>query len=162
VSAKGFAPIGAEHSQAVRGFLRRLTGNAAEADDLAQEVFVTAWQNAGAFREGGDMRAWLNGIAYRKFLTARRGFFRRLRRDAVSIEGAAQTAPGTDADLRLDLAKAMQALPVEQRAVVALCLAQGATHEEAAQTLNLPLGTVKSHINRGREKLVAAMGGRDG
>lgn len=158
-SEADFSAVIAEHQQAVRSFLRRLCGAWAEADDLAQETFVTAWQTAERFQPGGDVKAWLCGIAYRKFLTARRGFFRQLRRDAVAIEGAAQsTMPGENAELRLDLTRAMQTLPVEQRATIALCLGGGASHEEAAEILNLPLGTVKSHIQRGREKLVAALG----
>lgn len=162
-SQKDFARVVGEQAQAVRGFLRRLTGDWAEADDLAQEVFVAAWQNAARFQEGGDVKAWLCGIAYRKFLTARRGFFRRLRRDAAAIEGAAQSVtPGDAADLRIDLARALQSLPVEQRAVIALCLGEGATQEEAAGILGLPLGTVKSHTLRGREKLIAVLGGQHG
>jgi RNA polymerase sigma-70 factor (ECF subfamily) len=158
-----FTAIIAEHHQAVRNFLRRLSGDWAEADDLAQDVFITAWQNAARFRDGGNVKTWLCGIAYRKFLTARRGLLRRWRRDAAAIEGAAQSVtPGDAAELRIDLVRALQALPIEQRAVIVLCLGEGATQEEAAAILALPLGTVKSHTLRGRDKLMAALGGSNG
>jgi RNA polymerase sigma-70 factor (ECF subfamily) len=59
------------------------------------------------------------------------------------------------------LRRAMSALPVDQRAAVALCLAADFSHAEAADALNLPLGTVKSHVARGRAKLLELMGGSD-
>jgi RNA polymerase sigma-70 factor (ECF subfamily) len=55
----------------------------------------------------------------------------------------------------------MSTLPVDQRAAVALCLAADFSHAEAADALNLPLGTVKSHVTRGRAKLLELMGGPD-
>jgi RNA polymerase sigma-70 factor (ECF subfamily) len=64
--------------------------------------------------------------------------------------------------LGLDLAKALGPLPAEQKAALLLCLAAEFTHAEAATALGLPLGTVKSHVARGREKLVAALGSSDG
>src|SRR5262249_11363073 len=66
-----------------------------------------------------------------------------------------------DPAVRIAVTKAMADLPVDQRACVALCLASGFSHAEAAQALELPLGTVKSHVTRGREKLHAALGGSD-
>ena len=67
----------------------------------------------------------------------------------VATEPAAKTA----------LRRAMEALPADQRAAVALCLAADFSHAEAADVLNLPLGTIKSHVNRGRSKLLELMGG---
>ena len=78
------------HQRAVRGFLRRLCGDHADADDLAQETFVTAWTRIGAFRPGESVRAWLCGVAYRKWLTHRRTESRRAGRDAAA---AAAPAP---------------------------------------------------------------------
>jgi RNA polymerase sigma-70 factor (ECF subfamily) len=63
---------------------------------------------------------------------------------------------------RIALADAMKDLPDEQRAVVALCLGEGFSHGEAADLLNLPLGTVKSHVTRGRERLLRALETHDG
>jgi RNA polymerase sigma-70 factor (ECF subfamily) len=73
------------------------------------------------------------------------------------MESEAVSLP--DPGLKLDMVKALGLLPAEQRAVILLCLMEQMTHEEAAAILALPLGTVKSHIARGREKLGLALGG---
>jgi RNA polymerase sigma factor (sigma-70 family) len=157
-STRAFSQLVELHSQAVRAFLRRLTGNWAEADDLAQEVFVAAWQGLARFDRTRDLRPWLCGLAYRKYLSARRSFFRAARRETqFAAEQETVTKPMSDA--RLDLMKAMNTLPAEQRAAVALCLAAEFSHAEAAETLGIPLGTVKSHVSRGRAKLLEALGG---
>ncbi|MGH7488805.1 MAG: RNA polymerase sigma factor [bacterium] len=159
-STRAFSKLIEMHSQAVRAFLRRLTGNWAEADDLAQDVFVTAWQHIARFDRTRELRPWLCGLAYRKFLASRRAFFRRTRRETeFAAEQSTVSIPGSDA--RLDLLRAMSQLPEEQRAAVALCLAADFSHAEAAETLGIPLGTVKSHVTRGRAKLMEFMGGEN-
>jgi RNA polymerase sigma-70 factor, ECF subfamily len=143
------------HQAVVRGFLRRLTGDPALADDLAQEVFVAAWRRVDAYRGDGTLRSWLCRIAYTQFLQDRRASTARERREAHLVAHAALG----DADGALDLDRAMHALSAEQRAAVALCYGEGMSHAEAAEALGMPLGTVKSHVSRGRERLVAALGG---
>ena len=64
-------------------------------------------------------------------------------------------------DERLTLEAAMAGLPPDQRACVALCLAADFSHAEAAEALGLPLGTVKSHVTRGRARLLQVLGGSD-
>ena len=157
-SVRAFSQLVELHSQAVRAFLRRLTGNWAEADDLAQEVFVAAWEHMARFDRAREFRSWLCGVAYKKFLMSRRSLFRRMRRDAVSLEGQPQMSDPALADARLDIAKAMNSLPPEQRAAVALCLAAEFSHGEAAEILGIPLGTVKSHVSRSRAKLLEVLG----
>ena len=157
-SSRAFSQLIEMHQQMVRAFLRRLCGNWAEADDLAQETFVAAWEHIARFDRSREFRQWLCGLAYKKFLMSRRSLFRRMRRDAASLEGQPQMSDPALADARLDLTKAMNALPPEQRAAVALCLAAEFSHGEAAEMLGIPLGTVKSHVQRGRAKLLAAMG----
>jgi len=158
--AAAFSRLVDIHQRAVRGFLRRLCcGAHADADDLAQETFVTAWTRAGAFRSGESFRSWLCGIAYRKWLTHRRGEARRGLREAE----AGEPAPATRAeasDAKLDAAAALGALPSDQRVCVALCLAAEFSHAEAAEALGLPLGTVKSHVAHERAKLLDVLGGR--
>lgn len=161
-STAAFGRLVDAHQQALRAFLRRLSGNWAQADDLAQEVFIVSWRQIGQFRTGKVLRPWLFGIAYRQFLMARRTDARRRRRDAMVAgdpEASADSVLTTDA--RLDLLRAMQSLSTEQRAAVALCLAAGCSHQETAEILALPLGTVKSHVLRGRAKLLAALGDCD-
>jgi RNA polymerase sigma factor (sigma-70 family) len=155
-SREAFAPLVAAHQQAVRAFLRRLCGDPAEADDLAQEVFIAAWTSLDRFRRGENFRLWLYGIAYRKFLASRRAAGRRRHREARAAEIAEQVE-NPDADARLDLQKAMMALSEPQRAAVALCLAAEVSHSDAAALLALPLGTVKAHVQRGRAILISIL-----
>jgi len=159
-SPDAFAALVARHQQAVRGFLRRLCGNHADADDLAQETFMTAWSRIGAFRRGESLRAWLCGVAYRKWLTHRRTEARRITRDTAGVEDLSDGA-GAAPDAALDAARALAVLPPDQRAAVALCLAAGFSHAEAAVALGSPVGTVKSHVARGRAKLIELLGGCD-
>ncbi len=145
------------YQQALRAFLRRLCRNDAEADDLAQDAFVFAWEQIHRFDTARGFRPWLFGIAWRKWRERQRGWRRLLRRETQYAE-TRQTAAEADPALRLDLAAACAALPPEQRAVLLLCLGCDFTQAEAAEALSMPLGTVKSHIARGREKLQAALG----
>ncbi len=149
------------HQSAVRGFLRRLTGGRpAPADDLAQETFLAAHRDLARFRGGSAFSTWLLGIAYNQFRSARR-------RDRELVEwsgdappadalpGQEHTTPAatTAVDLQQDLAMALGQLPPEERAAIHLCYAEGLTHEEAAAALACPLGTVKTHVLRAKEKL---------
>lgn len=157
-SSRAFAALVDANQQVLRGFLRRITGNWADADDLAQEALVTAWTRLDRFDGRSSFRSWLCGIGYRLARDSRRASQRAMARDAAwseVLEGAADEAAGNEA--RLDVARALQTLPVDQRAAAALCLGGGFSHTEAAEALNLPLGTVKSHVLRGREKLLRAL-----
>jgi RNA polymerase sigma-70 factor (ECF subfamily) len=150
------------HQQAVRAFARRIGGDFAEADDLAQEAFVTAWGRLGGFDGRSSFRSWVCGIAYRKALTARRGAARGLARDGDYVASRVwQDGEALAGGAKTALHKAMAELPVDQRACVALCLAADFSHAEAAEALGLPLGTVKSHVNRGRMRLLELLGGQN-
>ena len=142
------------HQQAVRTFLRKLLGNDADADDMAQETFLTAWTHARSFRGDASVRGWLCGIAWRKAKGAQRSWAQQRSRDTKYQGGQspdnAAAAPMED---RLAVRRALQALPLDQRAAVTLCLVCGFSHSEAAGILGAPLGTVKSHVLRGRERL---------
>jgi len=157
-SQAAFQQLVERHQQAVRGFLRRACADAGDADDLAQETFLAAWSSLWNYRGGASFRSWLCAIAWKKALTLKRGRGRERRR----IEALRDLSPGEVCpDARLDLAAAMGALPADQRAAVALCLGGDFSHAEAAHALGLPLGTIKSHVQRGRAKLLAALGGQD-
>jgi RNA polymerase sigma-70 factor (ECF subfamily) len=158
-SADAFGRLVHMHQQGLRAFLRRV--GAHDADDLAQETFVFAWEHIARFDSTRPFRPWLFGIAWRKFREGKRSFLRRLMRQgraAIDMEASYQPDPG----LKLDLTKAMAGLAPEQKAALLLCLGCEFTHAEAAEALAMPLGTVKSHVARGREKLVAALGEHDG
>ena len=103
------------------------------------------------------MRGWLCGIAWRKAKGAQRSWAQQRSRDTTYQEGRSpdSAAPHTMED-RLAVKRALQALPIEQRAAVTLCLVCGFSHSEAAEILGAPLGTVKSHAGG------AAIGGEIG
>jgi RNA polymerase sigma-70 factor (ECF subfamily) len=159
-SAEAFSRLVERHQQAVRAFLRRACGDWAAADDLAQETFLAAWARIGRLKAGASVRAWLCGIGYNKHLTARRSGARDRTREA-RYEAERPPVSAAGAEDRLSLETAMAALPVEQRACVALCLAADFSHAECAEALGLPLGTVKSHVLRGRSRLLQALGDCD-
>ena len=155
-SSDAFARLVERHQQALRAFLRRVCRDWALADDLAQETFLAAWSRLGALARGANVGAWLCGIAYHKHLTHLRGARRSARREA-DWRQIAPGGSGPNLDDRLALDAAMADLPAEQRACVALCLAAEFSHAEAAAALGLPLGTVKSHVARGRARLLSAL-----
>ena len=157
----GFPELVREHQGAIRSFLRRICRNFDEADDLAQETFITAWQQLPRFRGDSTLRSWLCGIAWRKALGSIRAHSRRSAREAAAAgEPAAVEHP--DHEARLDMRTALASLPEAQRAVVALCWGAGFSHEEAAAALALPVGTIKSHSTRARERLQNLLEGKDG
>jgi len=159
-SSAAYGLLVRRHQGLVRGFLRRVLGNHADADDLAQDVFVTAWSRLSAFRGETRLSVWLCGIAYRKALTWQRSSRRRALRETAVMQSA-ETVCRPDESTRLDAARALAGLDPAQRAVISLCLAADFSHSEAAAALNLPLGTIKSHVQRGRAKLLESLGDRD-
>lgn len=151
-----FATLVRRHQPAVRGLLRRLTcGQGALADDLAQETFLRAYRGLASYRGGARLSTWLCSIAYHVFLNEQRR-----RRFETSADADPQhPGSGQRSLLRHDLARAMEALRPEERLALALAFGQDYTHQEVAEILGCPLGTVKTHIARGKEKLKARLGG---
>ena len=156
-SGRAFNMLIDRHQQAVRTFLRRLTTRD-EADDIAQETFLVVWRDARHFRGQANVRSWLFSIAWRKAKDSQRRWFRGRRRDTAYLEISGNTADANPVETQVALAQAFDSLPLQQRASVMLCLAHGFSHAEAAEALALPLGTVKSHVARGRERLQEALG----
>ena len=157
-SERAFNMLIDRHQAAVRAFLRRLLGNAEEADDIAQDTFVVAWTQVRSFRGETSVRSWLCGIAWRKAKAAQRSWVRRRRRDAVHYEQtSAAGSTGAQLEDRMAVREALLTLPLEQRAAVTLCLVCGCSHAEASAIIGLALGTVKSHVSRGRERLRRAL-----
>jgi RNA polymerase sigma factor (sigma-70 family) len=139
-----------QHQSAVRGFLRRITGHDhALADDLAQETFCRAFSRRQQFVPGSFL-SWLYSIAWSRFLMEKRRQKRARAREKIEVLG--RSADTVDV-ATLDLDRALLHLTAIQRAAITLCLGLGYGHEEAAAILDLPLGTLKSHIARGREKV---------
>jgi len=155
-SQRAFNELVDRHQQSVRNFLRRVVGRN-DADDVAQETFLAVWTQARAWRGESAVRSWLFAIAWRKAKDMQRGWFRRRRRDAAWMEGAEDSTEESGVMQRA-LEQAMASLSQEQRAAVMLCLAHDFSHAEAAEALEIPLGTVKSHVTRGRERLREVLG----
>jgi RNA polymerase sigma factor (sigma-70 family) len=148
-----FAELVRNHQSTVRGLLRNLTrGDAATADDLAQETFLRAYKNIRSFRGEAKFSTWLYRIAYNCFREDARK-----RKELVGIDESqleAEPDPQTgDLALKQDLMHALQLLPLHERSAVVLCCQNGLSHDEASRVLDIPLGTVKTNVLRGREKL---------
>ncbi len=157
---RAFGELARRHGSAVRYLLRRMGAQAAEADDVAQDAFLTAFQRIAEFRGDGTFAGWVKRIAARHYL---RRLQRERRLNELAQEGDDEVeVPTGDADHRIDLDEALKLLSKTERLCVSLCFGAGLSHSEAAEALNLPLGTVKSHVKRGLEKLRARLAPADG
>lgn len=158
-SERAFNLLVDRHQQAVRMFLRGVTTRA-DAEDAAQETFLAAWTQAKSFKGLSSVRSWLLSIAWRKAKGLQRWSFRGRKRDTAYHDEAAITATTESGDPaeRLALNQALAQLPTDQRAAVMLCLGCELSHGEAAEVLDMPLGTVKSHVSRGRTRLREFLG----
>jgi RNA polymerase sigma factor (sigma-70 family) len=150
-----FGELVRRYQSPVRGFLMKMTGGDIHlADDLAQEAFVKVWKKLGSFRSEAKFSTWLFGIAHNEWRMSVRGRKEVALEELADPPSEAEQADGAAAShLRLDLAEAMQTLTAAERAAIVLCCQNGLSHEEAAQALDCPLGTVKKNILRSREKL---------
>jgi RNA polymerase sigma-70 factor (ECF subfamily) len=148
-----FAELVRNHQSSVRGLLRNLTRtDVALADDLAQETFLRVYKNLRSFRGEARFSTWLYRIAYNCFREEARK-----RKELVGIDEerlqSEQDPQTVDPALRHDLMHALSLLPLHERSAVLLCCQNGLSHDEAARVLDIPLGTVKTNVLRGREKL---------
>ena len=140
-----------EHGPTVRGLLRRTGAQPSVADDLAQDAFVIGFQRIGDLREPAAFPGWIKQIAARLYIRRMRG---RLRLED-SLDTAPEAAPEGEgaSGLRLDVDAALATLSEAERLCVSLCHGAGFSQPEIAAALNLPLGTVKSHVTRGLARL---------
>ncbi len=159
-SDPAFARLVDRYQQPVRLFLRRVCVNAADADDIAQEAFLAAWSKLGSLRQAEQFKSWLFSLAWNKARMAARSAVRARERDTGWQADQAESAEPRS-EMAIALNQALQQLPEDQRAAVALCLGGGWSHADAAAILEMPLGTVKSHIARGRERLERILGVND-
>jgi len=158
-----FGELVRRYQSPVRGFLTRMTrGDSHLADDLAQETFLKAWRKLGTYRGGARFSTWLFGIAFNEFRSAARSRKELALDDLPDPPPELQTAAADlNSHLRLDLTEALKQLNSGERAAILLCCQNGLSHEEAARILDCPLGTVKTNILRGKEKLRRYLGMTD-
>lgn len=152
-----FGELVKRNHSALRGFLRGLTkGDHALADDLAQESLIEAYRCLSRFEGGSSFSTWLLGIAYNRFRTHQR------KRREEPLDPHEEHSPGdtpVQADHRpateagVDLEAALQRLRPEEQAALRLCYREGLSHDEAAALMSCPLGTLKTHLLRAKERL---------
>jgi RNA polymerase sigma factor (sigma-70 family) len=139
------------HSSTLRGLIRRMGADPATADDVAQDTLLKAFLQITDYRGDGSFSAWLKRIAVRLYLRRREraGRFEVLEEDdEIAAPQAFVSAAG-----QIDLDTALAELGEVERLCVSLCYAADYSHAEVAEALNLPLGTVKSHVRRGLNRL---------
>ena len=147
-----FGELVRRHGSAVRGLLRRMGAEASLADDLAQDAFLQAFEKCAEFRGDGPFAGWVKRIAARLYLKRRTKEARYVAESEVE-----EAAPHVDTAGHLDLDEALKTLSEPERLCVSLCHGAGLAHPEIAAAMNLPLGTVKSHVKRGLDKLRARL-----
>ncbi|GAB4469874.1 MAG: RNA polymerase sigma factor [Burkholderiaceae bacterium] len=148
------------HIPRLRRYARALTGSREAADDLTQDTLERAWIKRGLWREqagraDGKLRAWLFAVMHNVFVNGVKRTRRLESLDELSAahpEPAAGASAETDAALS-DLQAALRRLPDEQREVLLLVGLEQLSYAEAAQALDVPIGTVMSRLSRARERL---------
>ena len=156
----------------LRRFARTLTRNVHDADDLAQVALERALLRAAQWRSPASnatpeqietaVRSWMFGIVKNAWIDNRRAH-QRERRVVIGDDGITEVADGSHSALEqgLSIAAAMERLPEEQRLAVSLVLIEGLSYQEAADIMEIPVGTLTSRLSRGREALAARLGGKE-
>jgi RNA polymerase sigma-70 factor (ECF subfamily) len=142
----------------LRAFARSLCRDVGEAEDLAQDAMLKAWQSRSQFELGTNLKAWMFMILRNLFYSEKR---RSWRREPLDQEVAERTLVAIDdpsSPLELaDLRRAMNELSVEQREALILIGAAGLSYEDAAQVTGCAIGTIKSRVSRARDNLRAIL-----
>ena len=151
----------------LRAFARTLCGEAAAADDLAQDAMLKAWAARESFELGTNMKAWTFMILRNQFYSERRRSWRQSQLDQDAAERTLVAVDDPEAPIALDeLRQGLAMLPAEQREALILVGAGGFAYEEAAEICDCAVGTVKSRVSRARRALHAILEGgaydRDG
>jgi len=145
-----FAEVLRRRQARVRKFMYHLCRQPALGDELAQQVFVTAWHSLGQLRSAIAFDGWLKRIMVNVWLQeVRRGKLATV--GDIDPDDSAARADSTA--LRMDLDDALATLPADMRLCVVLAYNEGLSHPEIVRLTGLPLGTVKSHISRGAARL---------
>ena len=150
--SRAFAEMVRRCQNRVRSFMHRLCNHPDLAEDLAQQVFLKVWKSIGQLRAPGAFHGWLIRIMVSVWLeeVRRRKLDVAEWDDSVPLE-APRASPGE----RIDLDKALAQLPPPMRLCVVMAYNDGLSHQEISEMTDIPLGTVKSNISRGAEKMRA-------
>jgi RNA polymerase sigma-70 factor (ECF subfamily) len=150
-----FAELVRRRQSSIRNLMRRCCNDITLADDLAQQVFLQVWLKIRSLKQANAFSAWLKRLAISVWLQhlrkndALKGARDFAENELAGIEYAQHDTPGTG----MDLDKALATLADPVRLCIVLSYNEGMTHGEIAELMELPLGTVKSHINRGAQRL---------
>lgn len=150
--ANAFGELVRRHQSQVRNFLRKLSRDDVLADDLAQDAFLHAWDRLHTFSGRGSFVGWLLKVAYTTFLQSKR----KSNRYGEILEALGHESRGSDTGVSpevSDLDRLLAVLSEEERAVMILSYACGLSHREIGNAASLPVGTVKSIIFRGKQKI---------
>jgi RNA polymerase sigma-70 factor, ECF subfamily len=142
----------------LRRFARSLSRNQHDADDLVQSAVERAWKNSGQLRPGANLASWMFGIMKNAWIDDRRSRGRRGEVPLPDDSGSHPAVSTADAEASLwSVSEAMSKLPEDQRLAIALVLVEGMSYKEAAEVLEIPIGTLTSRLARGRTALAAAL-----
>jgi RNA polymerase sigma-70 factor (ECF subfamily) len=155
----GFGERIAENQRRVFQIAYSILGNAADAEDVAQEAFLRAYQKFGSLREAEKFRGWVNRIVFRLALNRQRGHRRRLKRDtAWQITETRAMVDGAEQQIMLDkLRKEIERLPEKLRSVLQLSLVEEMDATDVGAMLGIPAGTVRSRLHTARKLLLEVM-----
>lgn len=141
----------------LRRYARALTHDASWADDLVQDTLERALQRRWLFKINSNLTAWLFTMLYRLYLND--STRRRTSTNVADADMQESVAPG-DVGLRLDMQRALDKLSPEHRAIILLIGLEQLSYQEAAEVLDIPIGTVMSRLTRAREQLRKLLSGQ--
>lgn len=148
-----FDKLTCKYQSPIRRFFMNLTmGDAPLSDDLAQETFIKAYLNINAFKGISGFSTWLYRIAYNVFYDSVRAQKHFADINEIEIDQHHQSLNEFSAE-KLDIYKALNILRKEEQTAIVLFYMEDKTHKEIAKIMNAPLGTVKTYILKGKEKL---------
>jgi RNA polymerase sigma-70 factor (ECF subfamily) len=160
-SHPAFAELVRRHSAGLRTHLRRMGAQGADADDMAQDAFIAAYEHLGEYRFDGPFIGWLKRIASRRYLRKIRSNQKYLLVDDMTPYESPDSGPQSGAGDGMkahNLDAALARLRPAERLCVTLNFSGDLSHQDIADELKLPLGTVKSHIRRGLDQLKTVLG----
>jgi RNA polymerase sigma-70 factor (ECF subfamily) len=140
---------------ALRRYARSLVRNGSEAEDLVHDALVRAYERRVTFRAGANLRSWLFAILHNTHVDRRRALLARQRRDdTVTVHAQPFYPASQDQAVRLrQVREAFMALPDEQREALHLVAVEDMSYHEAADALDIPVGTLMSRVARARARL---------
>ena len=148
-----FDKLTCKYQSPIRRFFLNLTmGDAPLSDDLAQETFIKAYLNINSFKALSGFSTWLYRIAYNVFYDSARAQKHNADLDEYVIDNLHQTQNEFSPE-KMDIYKALKILRKEEQMAVLLFYMEDKTHNEISKIMNCPLGTVKTYILKGKEKL---------